>query len=131
MLIGDGLVCVVGDRPDNLHVYEHDALGWCNSFMITQPDIWAANVFRTDSGGEVLESVGFYTADHNTKADVKVYGLGANFGGTDPTAGSLLYSAEETLNYAGWHTLKTDSISLAEGSYFSVVVKFTNTNGNN
>ena len=131
MLIGDGVVCEVEDRPENLHVYEYDPLGWCNSFMINQPDIWAANVFRTDSEGETLESVGFYTSDHNTRVNVKVYDLGASFGGTDPTAGSIIYSAEEMMNYAGYHTIKTYGTALTRGNYFSVVIQFTNTNGVN
>lgn len=126
-LMGDGIVCVTEAMPDNLHVYEHDPLGWCNSFMVNQPNIWVANVFRTDSAGEVLEAVSFYTQDHNTSVEVKVYNLGASFAGKDPTAGSLLYSVEKVIDYAGYHTLKTDSVGLTEGNYFSVVMKITNT----
>ena len=127
-LIGDGVVCVAGERPANLHVYEHDPLGWCNSFVVQQAYIWAANVFKVDSDGETLDSVSFYTADHNTQVNLSVYDLGATFAGTDPAAGTLLFQTEELKNYAGYHTMKTNGEALTKGHYFSVIVKYTNTN---
>ena len=123
-LIGDGTVCIVGEGSENLHVNEHDPLGGCNSFVVNQPDIWAANVFRTDSDNKTLESVSFYTTRHkNTRVRVKVYNLGADFGGSNPAAGNLICSVEEMMDYAGYHTLKTDRVSLTSGNYFSVVVQ--------
>ncbi|MBQ7544044.1 MAG: hypothetical protein IJT02_03785 [Synergistaceae bacterium] len=127
-LIGDGVVCVAGERQENLHVYEHDPLGWCNSFVVQQAYIWAANVFKVESDGEVLDSVSFYTAGHNTQVKISLYDLGADFGGTDPTSGDLLFSAEQMMDYAGYHTMMTDRAGLTKGNYFSVIVQYTDTN---
>ena len=125
--IGDGVVCIMAERPENIHVYEHDPLGFCNTFETSGKVIRAANVFKVDSANEVLESVGFYTVDHNVRIDLAVYDLGASFAGKDPEAGTLLYSATQTMDYAGYHTMKAEG-TLTEGHYFSVVLRYTNTN---
>ena len=125
--IGDGVVCIMAQRPENIHVYEHDPLGCCNDFVTSGNVIRAANVFRVDSANEVLDSVGFYTTDHNIRIDLEIYDLGTTFAGKDPEAGTLLYSATETMYYAGYHTMKAEG-ALTEGHYFSVVLRYTNTN---
>ena len=125
--IGDGIVCVMAARPENLHVYEHDPLGCCNDFIVSGNLIRGANIFKVDSAGEVLDSVGFYTTDHNIRVDLAIYDLGTSFTGNDPEVGTLLYSATETMYYAGYHTMKAEG-ALTEGHYFSVVLSYHNTN---
>lgn len=125
--IGDGVVCVMAERPDNIHVYEHDPLGCCNTFVLPGDFIRGANIFKVDSANEVLDSVGFYTTDHNIRVDLEIYDLGTSFTGNDPQAGTLIYSATEMMYYAGYHTMKAEG-TLTEGHYFSVVVNYTNTN---
>ena len=44
-LLGEGAVCVVKKRPENLKVYEYDDLDWCNTYTYRAKSIWGANVF--------------------------------------------------------------------------------------
>ena len=126
--IGDGVVCVMAARPENLHVYEHDPLGWCNSFTSAHSTLAAANVFKVDSDNETLDSVGFYTNNTNIRVDVMIYDLGADFAGKDPEDGTLLYSTTETMYYPGYHTVKVEG-TLTKNNYFSVVLRYTDPSG--
>ena len=102
------------ERPENLRIYEHDPLGWCNSYTFNTSEIWGANVFRIMTTGETLHSVSFYTPFSNMRADVFVYDLGASFDGGSPRAGTLLASTTTTLPYAGYHSVELTNASLTE-----------------
>ena len=127
-ILQDGAVCILKDRPQNLKLYDHDPLGWCNSYTYNQKSIYGANVFKAERIDETLYGVSFYTTISNVKVDVSVYQLGGSFSGPDPTAGTLIASKSATYPYAGFHTLEMDGNVLEEGHYFSVVVKYTNMN---
>ncbi len=118
------------ERPENLRIYEHDPLGWCNSYTFNTSEIWGANVFRVKTTGETLHSVSFYTPFSNMRADVFVYDLGASFDGGSPRAGTLLASTTTTLPYAGCHSVELTNASLTRGNYFSAVVRYVDLNDN-
>ena len=127
-LIQDGIVCVVKERPENLRVYEHDPLGWCNSYTFNTKEIWGANVFRVKSSGETLHSVSFYTSFSNTQADIFVYDLGTSVDKTNPRNGKLIASKSTTQAHSGYHTVQLNNAGLTKGNYFSVIVRFVDLN---
>ena len=127
-LVGDGIVCVMKERPASLRKYEHDPLGWCNSYTYREKEIWGANVFQVQTTGETLHSVSFYTPSSNMQADVFIYDLGTSFDGVSPRAGTLLASASTTLPYAGYHTVELVNAELTRGHFFSAVVRYVDLN---
>ena len=127
-LIGDGSVCIIKERPENLRVYEYDPLGWCNSYTYREKSIWGANVFQAKTSGEKLHSVSFYTPYANMQADIFIYNIGASFDGKNPRAGTLIASKTEIMPYAGYHTVELENSEIVKGNYFSAVIKYTNLN---
>ena len=96
-LIGEGAVCIVKKRPENLSVYEHDPLGWCNTYTYRAKSIWGANVFQARTTGEKLHSVSFYTPTSNTQVDIYIYDTGTHFVIETPRSGTLLASKTEVM----------------------------------
>ena len=127
-LIGEGAVCVVKKRPENLSVYEYDSLGWCNTYTYRQKSIWGANVFQVRTTGEKLHSVSFYTPVANNQVDIYVYDIGTSQVIENPADGTLLASKTEVMPYPGYHTVELPATDLVKGHYFSVVIKYTNLN---
>ena len=127
-LLGEGAVCVVKKRPENLKAYEYDALGWCNTYTYRAKSIWGANVFQAETTGEKLHSVSFYTPTSNTQVDIYIYDTGTHFVMETPRSGTLLASKTEVMPYPGYHTVELPDIELVKGHYFSAVIKYTNLN---
>ena len=119
--IGDGVAFVVKERPENLRVYEHDPLGWCNSLSFGNYDIYAANIFRVGTDGESLHSIGYYTTLPEMDIVLEVYDLGTSFDGVNPRAGRRVFTTSENVEFPGYHTAEAGAISIEKGHYFSVV----------
>lgn len=82
-----------------------------------------ANVF-TSKANETLEAVSFFTLQDCVAATVEIYrNLPENF--TSPDEGELVYSADELIEYQGYHTIPIDGdIKLYTDEIFSVVISF-------
>ena len=81
-----------------------------------------ANVFRAKSK-ELLQAVAFYTVMPAQTVTISVYSLYSSY--NSPVRGSPLLTQTLTLTNAGYHTVDLNSaISLASGSYFSVVIEY-------
>ena len=125
------LAYIVEDMPENIRVYEHDPMGYCKEAGYKDnKTAWAANAFKVKSSGEKLEGISFYTTDSNTKVEWTIYTQKDRPAVTpyDDTAQRIL-SGSDTFEYPGYHTVKfsgADQKSLTKGEYFTVVLKFTN-----
>ena len=84
---------------------------------------WVSNVY--DAGrDEFISGVGFYTTEHNTDYELRVY---RNIIGGDPFSGELLYSHLGEAPYAGYHTWDFASDDLiGSDENFSVCIKLDN-----
>ena len=126
--IQSGLAYVVEAPSENMKVYTHSPLGFCDSFGYKDHSIYMANVFKVKSDGESLESFSFYTADNNTSCEWQIFYDLPNKPVNGPyVAGAVSISGSGTYPYAGYHTVKLSSRQpLTKGHYFTVVVKLTN-----
>ena len=104
-------------------VYQYDPLGWVGSLGSDEPSTtaWGGNIFTSDSSGNPLTAVSFYTTDVNTQYEVYIY--------TDPSSGPIggtqYIGPQGTIPFPGYHTVKLASpVPLSAGQRFSVVVKF-------
>lgn len=87
-----------------------------------------ANVFAAESSEEVM-AVSVYTAQPGMTASIEVYKLSDD--SENPEDGELVSSQEETLTWAGFHTVELDnSVSVNSGEKFAVVERITNAEGN-
>jgi C1A family cysteine protease len=105
-------------------IYQYDPLGWVSSFGYGDDTDWAANVFTARSN-ETITAIGFYTVQPNSQYLARIY-MDPNSGpiNTSTIAGSL----SGTIEYPGYHTIRlNDSIKLAKGQKFSVVLRMTTT----
>lgn len=103
-------------------VYQHDPLGWVDSWgWNPYTYLWGANIFTASEAGR-LSAVGFYAVAMNTSYEVYVY-TGVN---TWPRNGTLATSKVGTCACAGYYTVPLDiAVPLTAGQKFSIVVKFT------
>ena len=126
-LMGDGTVCHLIERPEEVRVYSYDPLGWCNSYTYNEKVIYGANVFKAKSDGELLTAVSTYTTKDDMQLDISIYDLGANFEGGNPTSGTLIAQESRTIEDPGYHSigLLHEVPPLKQGHYFSVVIKYT------
>ncbi len=124
-LMGDGTVCIIKERPENMRVYSHDPLGWCNSYTYNEKVIYGANVFKVRSAGERLSAVSTYVTKDDTRLDISIYDLGENFSGGNPTSGTLITQQTEMIEDPGYHSVAVADEKLEQGHYFSVVIKYT------
>lgn len=125
-----GLAHVVESPSENMKVYTHSPMGFCDSFGYVDHSIYMANVFKVKSEGEALESFSFYTSDNNTSCEWQIFYDLPNKPVNGPyVAGAVSISGSETCPYAGYHTVKLSSnqtLTLKKGHYFTVVVKLSN-----
>lgn len=93
-------------------------------FEVKVPSNWqTANVFEA-KGNEKLTKISFYTAQRNLDVVVKVYKLEKNH--LAPVSGDLVFTESKTYKNAGYHTVNLkNSVELAEGQLFSVVVEYS------
>ena len=103
--------------------YQYDFLGSASVAQI-KPNAFGeesqfANVFTAGSH-EKLAAVSVMSVNPNSTVEYKVYRL--NDGATGPTDGTLVAEGEQTIEYAGYHTIDLDEqIDLQAGERFSVV----------
>lgn len=103
------------------HNYQYDALG-ATALFRGGSTIAMANLFVA-TGEEQLESVGFYTADHEVTATIQIYTDFAH--DADPTTGTPCLGRGQTqmIRYAGYHTIRLDRpVELSAEQRFAVVV---------
>ncbi len=112
-----------GEDVDNYDaVYQHDPLGWVNSFGTRSETGWFATVFTADSDEEI-RAVSLYTAQYNSPYKLYVY--------LDPIAGPINASGPVafqtgTIDDAGYCTIPLeDPVNLSAGQKFSVVMSVT------
>ena len=128
----EGSAFVAEEADSSMRVYDYAPLGWCTTWGYTSgtSEIYFANVFKAEEDGENLTEVSFYTPDNNISYEVSVYsGMDAMPSSSPVPSGRMAgaSSASGTIAYAGYHTITLDTpVSLTEGEYFSVVVRFTN-----
>lgn len=121
----EGTSFVVEDVKSNMKVYEYDPLGICMLWGYTGNTAYAANVFQSERD-ESLTEIGLYTGDNNLKYEINIYTGMSSMPSSTPIYGSSVSSSSGTIAFAGYHTIALDTpVSLSEGEYFSVVVKFT------
>ena len=105
--------------------YQYDG-GVTGSFYSTA--YYSANVYSA-VGDQMLDAVGFYTADSGYKCQIKVYLLDGT--GGDPDAGTLVASQSADQLYAGYHTVDLiNPVPLQKGDRFSVVLYMHDVDGN-
>ena len=103
--------------------YQYDFLGSASVAQIKPnafgSDAQFANVFTAGSH-EKLAAVSVMSVNPNSEVSYKVYKL--NDGATSPTDGTLVAEGEQTIEYAGYHTIELDDqVDLQAGERFSVV----------
>lgn len=120
--------------------YEIEEIGEDNNYDIYQYDggisrgykksdfVKLANVYKAQEDSFIRE-VGIYTDDADTNYIIDIYT--GNEANNEPLSGTLAYSQNGTLEYAGYHTIKlNDSKVIAKkGEWFSIVVTYTHENG--
>ena len=127
--LDEGSAFIVEAANPNMKAYYYDPLGWTGGQKgWNGPDVYIANVFKSERAGETLTEVGFFTTDNNQAYEVKVYtGLGLSMPSSPISLGTLQEAAtkSDTIAYAGYHTVTLNSpVTLPEGQYFSVVLKY-------
>ena len=124
----EGAAFITDDVNDEMSVYYYDALGWTGtSRTYTSAPAYFANVFQCERDGEILTDVAFYTPDNNINYEVNIYKGMSSMPSSSPVYGSSVSTISGTIPFAGYHTLTLDTpVTLTEGEYFSVVVKFSN-----
>ena len=123
----EGTSFVVEAVNPNMKVYEYDPLGICSLWTYNRNTVYAANVFKSE-GNETLTEVGMYTGDNNLSYEISVYKGMKSMPSSSPVHGSKVSHTSGNIAYAGYHTITLDTpVSLSEGEYFSVVVKFKGT----
>ena len=114
-------------------IYQYDPMGPTASSSFGATDsLWCANVFpehgKTLTQNETLKAVSFYTISPGELC--KVYVVQA-FTGKDSLKTLGTPVIEQTIETAGYHTLKLKTpIFLEAGTRFAVVVQTTNSSGN-
>jgi len=125
-----GAAFIVEEANDDMKAYYYDALGWSGASKgYSDTKVYAANVFKSERSGEVLTEVAFYTPDNNLDYEINIY-TGMSSLPSSPINGTLVSEAKTTGSeaYAGYHTVTlANPVSLTNGQYFSVILKFTGT----
>ncbi|MBQ7196252.1 MAG: putative Ig domain-containing protein [Synergistaceae bacterium] len=125
----DGTSFIVEQYNDDMKAYYYDALGWCGTRSYSNSSqAYFANVFQSERDGEILTEVAFYTPDNNINYEIDVYTGMTSMPSSSPINGSSQSHQTGSEPYVGYHTVKLDTpVNLTNGEYFSVVIKFTNT----
>ncbi|MGO9018225.1 MAG: lectin like domain-containing protein [Syntrophobacteraceae bacterium] len=96
---------------------------------------WMANVFRANSQGEDIKSVGFYAGDYGVTYEIGVYDnveTTVNSSGdpvVGPVIGKRVAHTTGTMTYPGYHTATFPTPGhVTPGKNFSVVVYLNDTN---
>lgn len=111
------------DEDNYATIYQYDPFGVTSSFGGLNTTYWGANIFESSSN-QSLSAVSFYTNDSNVNHEIFIY---KNISNNNPVKGTLAAEKAGSLTYAGYYTIKLDSlVALNPGEKFSVVVKFIN-----
>ena len=104
-------------------IYQYDPFGQTASFGGQKNTYWGANIFKVINPQPVA-AVSFYVNDKNVKYEIFVY---ENVKGSNPVDGTLAAEKKGSFIYAGYYTVKLNSlVPVNTGERFSVVVKLTN-----
>lgn len=110
--------------------FQYDGIGWGDLYLDTD-DISFANVFTNDTDSpRSIGAAGFYTASDNQPYKVEIY---RKLTGSTPDSGTRIDKCTTygTVEHSGYHTITlSDSIAVAAGETFSVVVTFYAEDGN-
>ena len=110
--------------------FQYDGIGWGDLYLDTE-DISFANVFTNDTDSpRSIGAAGFYTASDNQPYKVEIY---RKLTGSTPDSGTQIDKCTTygTVEHSGYHTITlSDSIAVAAGETFSVVVTFYAEDGN-
>lgn len=118
----------IGASSDNFeYIYQHDPLGWVDSYGFNSDTAWFANVFQVsgDVGGwQSLEAISLYTGGANSSYTIEVWSDGTP---ENPRSGRRIMTPQEgTIPMPGYHTVRLkEPPYLYDGSRFSVVVRLT------
>lgn len=89
------------------------------SLRTSDTNTLVSNVF-TSNGNESLKAFSAYTNETDSVVKTDIYLLGG--GESNPTEGKLVYSSDDRVKFAGFHTIKlTKEIKLAKGQKFAIV----------
>ena len=120
-----GVVLIADDAGNYSEIYQHDELGWCNSFGDDETE-WMANVYRA-RGDEQLKAVGLYTTAANALFEIRVYTRLSD--PENPSSGTLSLVQTGSEVFAGYHTITLDRpVDLDSETAFALVVKMTTPN---
>ena len=122
--LGEAVSCTFTRTESGLKHYGDDYLGMSGRAGGSNTG-WSAKIFTAD-GREAVKQVGFYTTGNNTSYEVRVY-VGAGQSGNNPVGGKLVAQTSGTIEYAGYHTVDVEPVTLGAGQRFSVVVRVSNT----
>lgn len=104
-------------------IYQYDPLGAIGSYSLGTV-AWGANVFpengRSLSTDEELCAVSFYTYDKKTSYEVYVVD---NYTSVSSLADDKVCVSSGVIDYAGYHTVTFEPVSIKAGTRFAVVVK--------
>lgn len=111
------------EKADNYdHIYQYD--GAVGTRYESGDEITAAAIYKSN-GNQMLEAVGVGIASVETDYVVEIYTKLSD--PNDPQSGQLVSSVEGHTTFQGYHTVKLDeSVLLAEGDTFSVVITLSN-----
>lgn len=107
---------------DNNYQYDFamcdENLRW--SLRTSDTDTLVSNIFTAKGEDEKLKAFSAYTNESNSTVKTDIYFL--NGSETNPNHGELVYSTEDALKFAGFHTIKLDNeIALTKGQKFAIV----------
>ena len=120
----------MSDDYDNNYQYDGSLRGRYSSYG---SDIKEANVFQikanaSGTGKETLEAVSFETPSVSSKYTVKIYKNLKNL--DNPESGELCATMSGEVKYSGIYTVPlTESVEMSQGTYYSVVVCLTRSDG--
>lgn len=110
--------------------FQYDGVGWGDLYQDTE-DIGFSNIFTNDTDSpRRIGAAGFYTLSDNQPYKIEIY---RQLTGSAPNSGTRIDKCTTygTVEHSGYHTISlANSVAVAAGERFSVVVTFYAENGN-
>ena len=103
-------------------IYQHDPLGWCQSWGYDAPTAWFASVFTAKETGQI-SAVSFYAAAIDSSYEISIH-TGVT---SDPSTGTAVFGPQTgSLDAPGYRMVALSSpVAVTAGQTFAVVVKLT------
>jgi hypothetical protein len=119
--MGNPCVFLSGQVPYST-IYQHDPLGWCQSWGYASPTAWFSSVFTAKENGQIT-AVSFYTAAIDSAYEISI-STGVK---TDPSTGTAVFGPQTgTLDAPGYRMVALSSpVAVTAGQTFAVIVKLT------